>query len=174
MVLINLDMEVLRFALRFEFKASNNEAEYEALIVGLELAKRLRVENLHIHCDSQLIVNQVKGDYTAKEPNMVAYLAKTLNNLEAISWFEIIQVPCKENAEADALAWLASGIDEGEEGSVPIEVLTRPYISRGDIGAIGEAPPPPLWINPLVEYISKGILPEDREEAKNLRSLASK
>ena len=75
----------MRYTLRFEFKASNNEAEYEALIVGLELGQRLGVENLHIHCDSQLIVNQVRGDYTAKEPNMIAYLTKALKNLEAIS-----------------------------------------------------------------------------------------
>ena len=76
-VLTNPDREKLRYALRFEFKASNNEAEYEALIVGLELANKLGDQNLRIHCDSQLIVNQVKGDYAAKEPNMIAYLAKT-------------------------------------------------------------------------------------------------
>ena len=87
-VLTNPDREMLRYTLRFEFKASNNEVEYEALIVGLELAQRLGVENLRIHCDSQLIVNQVKGDYTTIEPNMIAYLAKKLKNLEAISWFE--------------------------------------------------------------------------------------
>ena len=92
-VLTNPDREKLRYALRFEFKASNNEAEYEALIVGLELANKLGVQNLRIHCDSQLVVNQVKGDYAEKEPNMVAYLSKTQKNLEALSWFEIVQVP---------------------------------------------------------------------------------
>ena len=56
-MLTNPDREKLRYALRFEFKASNNEAEYEALIVGLELANKLGAQNLRIHCDSQLIVN---------------------------------------------------------------------------------------------------------------------
>ena len=45
-------------ALRFGFKASNNEAEYEALIVGLELAKEIKVESLEIFSDSQLVVCQ--------------------------------------------------------------------------------------------------------------------
>ena len=123
-VLTNPDREKLRYALRFEFKASNNEAEYEALIVGLELANKLGAQNLRIHCDSQLIVNQVKGDYAAKEPNMVAYLSKAQKNLEALSWFEIVQVPRDANIDSDALARLASGIDEEGEGSIPIEVLT--------------------------------------------------
>ena len=50
-------------AIRFEFPASNNEAEYEALLVGLRLAEHLKAENLDIFSDSQLIVNQVKGQY---------------------------------------------------------------------------------------------------------------
>ena len=56
-LLTNPDREILRYALRFEFKASNNEVEYEALIVGLKLANKLEIRNLHIHCNSQLIVN---------------------------------------------------------------------------------------------------------------------
>ena len=50
-------------ALRFGFKASNNEAEYEALIVGLKLAREMKVESLEIYNDSQLIVYQVTDEY---------------------------------------------------------------------------------------------------------------
>ena len=76
-----------------------------------------------------MIVNQVKGDYTAKEPNMVAYLAKTNSKLDAFSWFEIPQIPREQNSEADALARLGSGIDEDGLGTVPIEFLPRPSVS---------------------------------------------
>ena len=51
-ILMNPNREKLRYALRFEFKASNNEVEYKALIVGLELANKLEIRNLRIHCDS--------------------------------------------------------------------------------------------------------------------------
>ena len=84
-LLTNPDREKLRYAFRFEFKASNNEAEYEVLIVGLDLANKLEVRNLRIYCDSQHIVNQVKGDYASKEPNMIIYFSKTQKNLEALS-----------------------------------------------------------------------------------------
>ena len=46
----------MHYALRFRFKASNNEAEYETLIAGLNLAKEMKVESLEIYTDSQLIV----------------------------------------------------------------------------------------------------------------------
>ena len=46
MILTNPDREKLRYALHYGFQASNNEAEYEALIVGLELAQKLNVQNL--------------------------------------------------------------------------------------------------------------------------------
>ena len=165
-VLTNPDKEKLRYALRFEFKASNNEAEYEALIVGLELANKLGAQNLRIHCDSQLIVNQVKGDYAAKEPHMIAYLSKAQKNLEALSWFEIVQVPREANVDADALARLASGIDEEGEGSVPIEVLTRPYVSRSDVGVVDEVPPP-SWMTPLLNTSNEESFPKTRKKPES-------
>lgn len=53
----------LSYALRFGFYASNNEAEYEALLVGLRWLKEMRAERLEIYNDSQLIMNQVKLEY---------------------------------------------------------------------------------------------------------------
>ena len=61
-------------ALRFGFKASNNEVEYKALIAGLELAKELKVESLDIFSDSQLVVCQINDEYQAREEKMAAYL----------------------------------------------------------------------------------------------------
>ena len=76
-------------ALRFGFKASNNEAEYEALIVGLELAKEMKVESLDIFNDSQLVVCQIKDEYQAREGNMAAYLHKAKKLLESFSSYTI-------------------------------------------------------------------------------------
>ena len=64
-------------AIRFDFTASNNEAEYEALLAGLRLAKDMNIKVLDIYSDSQLVVNQVLGEYQARGLKMVAYLNKT-------------------------------------------------------------------------------------------------
>ena len=62
--------EVIEQSFRLGFKASNNEAECEALIAGLQLAKALGPRMLKVQSDSRLIVNQVLGEYTVKDPRM--------------------------------------------------------------------------------------------------------
>ena len=69
------DGEVIEQSFHLGFNASNNEAEYEALIAGLRLAITLGARRLKIHSDSQLFVNQVLGEYTAKDARMKAYLS---------------------------------------------------------------------------------------------------
>nr|GEW10155.1 protein NYNRIN-like [Tanacetum cinerariifolium] len=64
------------YALRFQFTASNNEAEYEALVDGLRIAARMGVKNVHVSVDSKLVANQVLGTYVAKEDNMVKQIHK--------------------------------------------------------------------------------------------------
>lgn len=65
-ILVTPDQIQLNLATHFGFRASNNKSEYEVLLVGLRMAMAVGAENLHICSDSQLVVNQVKGAYTAK------------------------------------------------------------------------------------------------------------
>ncbi|GJY68793.1 reverse transcriptase domain-containing protein [Tanacetum coccineum] len=89
------------YALRFQFKATNNEAEYEALIVGLRIAEKMGAQNLQVNVDSKLVANQVNGTYIAKETDMVKYLEKVKTLAKAFREFLINQVPRKENKNAD-------------------------------------------------------------------------
>ncbi|KAM2201170.1 hypothetical protein ACFX1R_001027 [Malus domestica] len=75
LVLTTPNKVAIEYALRFKFKASNNEAEYEALIVGLRLAKHLGVKRIDIFSDSQLVVNQVTNNFDTKDSSMATYLA---------------------------------------------------------------------------------------------------
>nr|GEV26415.1 reverse transcriptase domain-containing protein [Tanacetum cinerariifolium] len=59
------------YALRFQFTASNNEAEYEALIADLRIAAQMGLRNVHVSVDSKLMANQVLGTYVAKEENTI-------------------------------------------------------------------------------------------------------
>lgn len=54
-----LEGYIIKQAVRLGFKTSNNEAEYDALIVGMKKEKLMGVQDLVIHCDSQLVVNQL-------------------------------------------------------------------------------------------------------------------
>ena len=57
-----------------DFPTTNNEAEYEVLVVGLNLARAIRATSVVIYCDSQVITNQVNGDYECNDEKMKRYL----------------------------------------------------------------------------------------------------
>ena len=66
----------VEYALRFGFQASNNEAEYEAVIAGLNLAHSMEADQLEVSNDSQLVVKQIEDSYEAKSEKMILYLKK--------------------------------------------------------------------------------------------------
>jgi len=101
-------------ALRFAFKASNNQAEYEALIAGMLLAKEMGTQSLLAKSDSQLVTGQVTGEYQEKDPQMATYLRYVKVLKGAFAAFELVHVPREQNARVDLLAKLASsGKGEG-------------------------------------------------------------
>ncbi|GAV57595.1 RVT_3 domain-containing protein, partial [Cephalotus follicularis] len=65
LVLTSLDGWTLEYALRFGYKTTNNEAEWEALIVGLTIAKHLEVQKIEASSDSQLVFGLASGEYEA-------------------------------------------------------------------------------------------------------------
>ena len=64
----------MEYAIRMGFKATNNEVAYDTLLIELRVAMDLGVDSLDAFNDSQLVVNQVEGDYLAKDTRMLAYL----------------------------------------------------------------------------------------------------
>ncbi|XP_022856263.1 uncharacterized protein LOC111377401 [Olea europaea var. sylvestris] len=120
-VLISPEGHKLNSVVRFGFKATNNVAEYEALLAGLRLAREMQVKRLLISSDSQLVVSQVNSNFLAKDKTMASYLKMVMNLVSSFKKFELIQIPHDENAHADALSKLASGKDS--------ELLTRSFSS---------------------------------------------
>nr|GFB75432.1 reverse transcriptase domain-containing protein [Tanacetum cinerariifolium] len=108
LILTNPDGVEFTYALRFQFAASNNEAEYEALIAGLRIATQMGVKNIQANVDSKLVANQVLGTYVAKEDNMIKYLDITKGLVSGFKTFSISQVSRSRNKKADALSKIAS------------------------------------------------------------------
>ncbi|GAV76627.1 RVT_3 domain-containing protein [Cephalotus follicularis] len=98
----------LEHALRFRFKATNNEAEWEALIVGLTITKHLEVQKIEASSDSQLVVGMVSDEYEAREDTMTKYLAHIHSLKSAFQVLRVLKVPRAENARADQLSKLAT------------------------------------------------------------------
>lgn len=73
-VLISPEGVKVEHSFKLGFRASNNEAEYEALIVGLRAVLSLGATNLEVYSNSRLVVSQVEGTFEAKDSRMVNYL----------------------------------------------------------------------------------------------------
>ena len=73
-VLLSPEGDVVECMIHLNFPTTNNEAEYEALVAGLDLARAVGATGIVIYCDSQVITNQINGDYECKGERMKLYL----------------------------------------------------------------------------------------------------
>ena len=84
--------------------ATNNVAEYQGLLLGLELAAQLKPNILTIRSDSELLVRQVAGLYKVRAPHLKPLLREAKRLLAPFATVEIEHIPRTRNAEADKLA----------------------------------------------------------------------
>ncbi|KAL5541983.1 hypothetical protein UlMin_009693 [Ulmus minor] len=166
-ILVSPDGVKLSCAVRFKFKATNNQAEYEALLSSLRLAKEVSARHLTIYSDSQLVVSQVNSKFQAKGEKMASYLEKAKEAMNQFDTVTIIQVPRVENTNADALARLATGLEERLLKTVPIEILEAPSIDKPE--KVGSIVVRPCWMHPIISFLQDGTLPADKFEARRLK-----
>ena len=163
----------IEYALRFGFRTSNNEAEYEAVIAGLNLAHSLEVDQLEVYSDSQLVVRQIEDTYEAKSGRMILYLRKVRDLLKKFMLVQVKHVPRAENSRADALAKLATAPQEDLGRSTPVEYLAEPSINLCDV-VVAPVESEPSWMDPIWDYIIDGSLPDDPKEATKIRARSSR
>ncbi|GKE12745.1 reverse transcriptase domain-containing protein [Tanacetum coccineum] len=153
---------------RFQFTASNDEAEYEALLARLRIAAQMGVRNVHVSVDSKLMENQVLGTYIAKEENRIKYLEKVKILVSSFASFLISQVPRSHNKKADALSKIASTSFAHLSKQVLVEVLLEKSIQEKVVVAVVEEEGP-TWMTPITEYLKDGVLLDDKKEANKFR-----
>ena len=144
--------DCLKYASRLQFQVTNNEAEYEALIMGLNLAKAMGVDSVVVHSDSQLVIGQVNGTCETKEERMKKYLNKVRNCIIAFMKVEFIQVLRGENAEAGSIA-RASSTEDIMDGKIEIR-----YIPNIDILEVQQVDGETNWTKIIVSYLRYGLL----------------
>jgi ribonuclease HI len=135
----------LRYVLRLHFPASNNVAEYEALVNGLRIAIELGVRRLDARGDSQLVIDQVMKNSHCRDPKMEAYCNEVRRLEDKFYGLEVNHVARRYNETADELAKIASA-----RTMVPLNVfsqdLHQPSVKTDDtpepekVSALPEAP----------------------------------
>ena len=107
MVIRTPEGDKIKCMIRLDFSTTNNEAEYVALVAGLDLAKAAGAGNLIVHCNSQVITSQINGEYECRSERMKKYLEEVKNWIDSLE-VKFVQIPREENECADHLAKTAS------------------------------------------------------------------
>ncbi|XP_073067283.1 uncharacterized protein [Primulina eburnea] len=159
--------EKIKLASRIDSRVTNNEAEYEAVLAGIRAAREVNASRIILYSDSQLITQQIKGVYEAKEDRMVKYLQLIKARAEVFTDWNIEQIPREENSEADTLAKMAASLSEINTR----EVL---HVSRLILSTEEEMAPDPKdsWMTPWMRFIERDELPGDRTQAQKIKRQA--
>ncbi|GKU89490.1 hypothetical protein SLEP1_g3623 [Rubroshorea leprosula] len=160
-------------ALKFNFDPTNNIAEYEALLLGLQLALELKINAIQVYSDSQLVVNQINSICEVVDPVMVKYVALVVELKCKFQKFCLSKIPRTENEQADSLSKFASDSSLSSR-SVFVEVLDKPSFMKPRMIEISTDPDTPSWTDSIISFLRDGIVPEDRSEAMKLRKKASR
>jgi ribonuclease HI len=189
-VLISPQGDKLKYVLRMSFpQASNNEAEYEALLHGIKIAKACGATRLKIFGDLNLVVQQVMNKCDAISDNMTAYRNLYYYLEGTFDGCEVLHVSRASNEEADNLANIGSQCLPIPQGVFWEEIIERSIKNsktstteqQGQHQATGSgakkvsaAEPEEVmmieetWMQPYLAYMINKILPEDTIEARRI------
>ncbi|KAM2959948.1 hypothetical protein FF1_029703 [Malus domestica] len=155
---------------------SNNVAEYQALIIGLQMAINMGIIALEIFGDSKLIINQLLTEYEVKKDDLIPYFRLATQLLQEFETVTLEHVPRKENQMADALGNLASSMTLGEDEAADVTVCQRwviPLVTEmllDDTNVISVLPVDVKeWRQPLIDYLEHGKLPDDPRHRSEIR-----
>ena len=165
-VIQTLDGDKIECMIRLKFPTTNNEAEYEALVAGLDLAKAAGAENMIVHCNSQVITSQINGDYECRNEMMKKYLEEVKNRTDSLE-VRFVQIPREENECADHFAKAASA-----EFMIPSkQVLSFVQICLLIVNEanVQEINSEKNWTTPLIAYLRSGILSDGKDAARKLK-----
>jgi len=179
----------MRYVIRIHFAASNNVAEYEALVNGLKIAVELGVRRLDVRGGSQLVIDQVMKASNCHDPKMEAYCKEVHRLEDKFHSLELVHVARRYNEAADELTRITS-----TRGTVPPDAFSRDLHELSvDLGSgagietalaqqtnAGEAllmaaevmevraGRPFDWRTPFLDCLICCELPEDRSEARRI------
>ncbi|XP_074357290.1 uncharacterized protein LOC141697007 [Apium graveolens] len=152
--LISPKAHKIRRATHLAFHATNNDAEYEALINGLKLALEMKVENLNVFSDSMIVVYHINGGYQAKGPRTELYLKCAQRIIERFNEVRLELIPRGQNEGANKLAKLGSCCEATLLGVMPLDIQRQPTMPEHEVGSLSDN----LgftWMTPILAYIKE-------------------
>jgi ribonuclease HI len=177
-VFVSPQKHMLPFAFRLNEPCSNNVAEYQALIAGLQMALDMKISYSEVYGDSKLVINQLLTHYEVRNEGLVPYFRLATRLIEEFDGISLKHIPRSENKIADALANLATTLALSEEERVNVPVcnrwaLTKEYTSETNAISVSIVEDED-WRQPLIDYLEHGKLPNDSCHRTEVRRKASR
>ena len=136
LVLISPEKVIVEKSLRLDFSTTNNEAEYEALMMGMAMVHRMGGKSAKVFSDSRLVVGQVKGEFEAKDERMQGYLSQIKCLQSEFESFDLLHIPRSGNAHANSLAMLATSSTQDLPRVIVVEDLYKLTKTRRETARI--------------------------------------
>ncbi|XP_025703138.1 uncharacterized protein [Arachis hypogaea] len=171
-ILENQNGIIIEQSVRYDFPVSNNQAKYEALLAGLNLAREVDAKVLEVNTDSQVVCSQINGSYQTRDPLLQQYLNKVSELKEGFENVTIQHVPRERNARADLLSKLASTKSGHGNRSLIQEVVKSPSVST-TINAHLTSSNRESWTYPILQYLIDETLPPDPKEERRIKREAA-
>jgi ribonuclease HI len=161
--------EQLKYALQLLFLASNNAAEYEALIHGLNIATSLGIKRLMVYGDSLVVISQINKDWDCSTDSMSKYCTAVRRLEDKFEGLEFHHMERDRNAAADTLSKLGSNQAQVPPGVFVLEV-SRPSILSDQAKECNTLSQPESdsndWREPIIRYIKNEEEPDDKAAAE--------
>ena len=172
LVLVSPEKITIEKYLRLGFSATNSEAKYETLLMGMVMVQKMGGKMVEIFSDSKLVVGQVRGDLEARDPIMQEYLSQVRRIQKKFEFFDLSHIPRSGNTHADSLATLATSSAQDLPRVILVEDLCTPTPLHRDMPRIHQIKLGPSWMDPISLFLERDILPEERSEAEKVQRKA--
>lgn len=126
LVVVSPEKIIVEKSLRLGFSATNNEAEYEALLVGMAMVQKMGRRTVEVFSDSRLVVGQMKGELEARDMRMQKYLSRVRHLQSGFESLTLQQIPRSRNMHADSLATLPTSSVQSLPQVILVEDLYKP------------------------------------------------
>uniref|UniRef100_A0A803L4J8 RNase H type-1 domain-containing protein n=1 Tax=Chenopodium quinoa TaxID=63459 RepID=A0A803L4J8_CHEQI len=184
-VFVSPEKHVLPYSFVLTQLCSNNMAEYQALIMGLQMAVEMEIQDLDVYGDSQLVISQLLGEYEVKKEDLIPYHKHASRLLDKFDIVKLSHVPRSANKMADALAGLAATLTLGAEEIMFVPVCNRwvvapeeyevedDEVEEVDMITVCQIDKED-WRQPIIDYLEHQKLPNDPRHRTEIRRRASR
>ncbi|XP_030969578.1 uncharacterized protein LOC115989840 [Quercus lobata] len=181
-VFVSPQRQILLYSFSLSELCSNNVAEYQALIISLQMAIEIGISQLEMLGDSKLFINQILKQYDVKKEDLILYckyVKKLLANFEAIT---LEHIPRKENRQADALTNLATALALSQEETTKVAISQRWVVTlvveeeeeeQANIISVCLVEKED-WRQVIIEYLQHGRLLDDKRHKTEIRRRATR